>query len=68
MDAAGIVDVTVQAGEAFAAGGSRLVATAGGVGAGIHAVYARNTDPVHGLRRSAIRHMERGQDLFETEC
>jgi hypothetical protein len=42
MDAAGIVDGSVRAGEAFVAAGPRLVATAAGVVAGVYAFYRRN--------------------------
>lgn len=42
MDAAGVVDGSVRAGESFVAAGPRLVATAGGVGAGLYAFYRRN--------------------------
>jgi hypothetical protein len=42
MDAAGIADGSVRAGEAFVAAGPRLVATGGGVGAGVYAFYRRN--------------------------
>lgn len=42
MDAAGVVDGSVRAGESFVAAGPRLVVTAGGVGAGLYAFYRRN--------------------------
>lgn len=42
MTAAGIADASARAGEAFVAAGPRLVATAGGVGAGLYAFYRRN--------------------------
>ena len=42
MDAVGAVDGSVRAGESFVAAGPRLVATAGGVGAGLYGFYRRN--------------------------
>lgn len=42
MDAAGVVDGSVRAGESFVAAGPRLVATVSGVGAGRYAFYRRN--------------------------
>lgn len=42
MDATGVVDGSVRVGESFVAAGPRLVATAGGVGAGLYAFYRRN--------------------------
>lgn len=42
MDATGLVDGSVRAGEAFVAAGPRLVATAAGVGAGVYAFHRRN--------------------------
>lgn len=42
MDASGLVDGSVRAGEAFVAAGPRLVATAAGVGVGVYAFYWRN--------------------------
>lgn len=41
-DAAGLVDGSVRAGEAFVAAGPRLVATTVGVGAGVYVFYRRN--------------------------
>jgi hypothetical protein len=42
MDATGIADGSVRAGEAFVAAGPRLVATATGVFAGVYVFYRRN--------------------------